>query len=315
MRWEDATFTLPDPSGFAFQAAGMGLNAVDQLITVDHYPARGGKEAIRSARVMPGGQVATAMIACRRLGLPRVRYLGKVGDDEAGRLSRRSLEESGVDCRYLLTEPGTPNQAAVIVIDGESGERTIFWQRSDRLNMTPAELPAEAFCCAPVLLVDGHDQDAAIRCAEEARARGIATVLDVDRVRSRTRELLRLIDFCIGSETFPKDLTGESDLDSALLRAAEGFPGFLAATLGPAGVAFAWEGRVHRVPGFAVPAVDTTGAGDVFHGAFLYGLVQGWPLGRILPFANAAAALNCTAPGARGGLRPAAEVLDFLARA
>jgi sugar/nucleoside kinase (ribokinase family) len=315
MRWEDATFTLPDPSGYRFQAAGMGLNAVDQLIAVDRYPARGGKEAIRSIRVMPGGQVATAMIACRRLGLEKVRYLGKVGDDEAGRLSRRSLEESGVDCRYLLTEPDTPNQAAVILIDGETGERTIFWQRSDRLNMTSEELPVESFCCAPVLLVDGHDQDAAIRCAAVAKGRGIATMLDVDRVRSRTRELLPLIDFCIGSETFPRDLTGEPDLDSALIRAAKECPGFLAATLGPSGVAFAWEGRVHRVPGFAVPAVDTTGAGDVFHGAFLYGLVQGWPLGRILPFANAAAALNCTALGARGGLRPAAEVLDFMARA
>jgi sulfofructose kinase len=290
----------------------MGLNAVDQLLVVSRYPSRGGKEAIRSMQVLPGGQVATAMIACQRMGLARVRYIGKVGDDEFGRLSRRSIEESGVDCRYLVTSPDTPNQSAVILIDAVSGERTIFWQRSDRLNFSAEELPPDAYCCAPLLLIDGHDQDAAVRCAREAKSRGIATVLDVDRMRSRTRDLLPLIDFCIGSETFPRDLTGEEDLEAALLRAQEHCPGFIGATLGPAGVAFVWDGRVHRVPGCRVAAVDTTGAGDVFHGAFMYGLFQGWPLGRILPFANAAAALNCTALGARGGLRTAAEVQQFV---
>lgn len=291
----------------------MGLNAVDQILLLDRYPPRGGKEAIRDSRILPGGQVATAMVTCRALGLDRVRYVGKVGDDEFGRLSRQSLIEKGVDCRHVLTEPGIPNQSAVIAVDGRTGERTIFWQRSDRLNFRPGELSPEAIRCAPVLLLDGHDEDAALWCARQAKEAGMLTVLDIDKVRTRTREILPLIDFCLTSETFPRDLSGEAGLEKALAGVARFCPGLVGATLGPAGVAIRWQGRLETVTGYPVDCVDSTGAGDVFHGAFIFSLLQGWPLGRMLRFANAAAALNCTAFGARGGIRPAAQVLAYMA--
>jgi sulfofructose kinase len=313
MDWTTHRFNLPGSADFPFQVAGMGLNAVDQIVIVDRYPERGGKLPIRESHVLPGGQVATAMVACRVLGLSRVRYIGKVGDDGYGEIARRALEISGVDCRCLFIERDTANQSAVIVVDNASGERTIFWQRPDQLNFRPGELDKAAVCSAPVLHLDGHDEDAAIWCARAAKAAGFVTVLDIDRVRPRTRELLPLIDFCLSSESFPHDLTGQAGLESALHGVARICPGFVGATLGARGVVFLWADRSVIVPGYAVECKDTTGAGDVFHGAFIYGLVQGWPLGQILLFANAAAALNCTALGARGGLRSSAEVLAFMA--
>ncbi|HOB54323.1 MAG TPA: PfkB family carbohydrate kinase [Acidobacteriota bacterium] len=298
--------------GAAFDAVGIGLNAVDRIVTVDCYPALGGKVAFRDERVLPGGQVATAMLAARTLGLPRVRYIGKVGDDAFGRIQLESLAAGGLDTACVRVEPDTPNQSAFIVVDAATGERTIFWQRSERLDFRPGELPPEAYCAAPVLHLDGHDEGMAVECARAARARGILTVLDIDKVRPRSREILPRIDCCISSESFPHALTGEADLERALRGVAALCPGLVAATRGPRGVAGVWRGEYFEVPGYAVRCVDSTGAGDVFHGAFVYALLQGWPLGRMLRFANAAAALNCTAPGARGGLRPAADVIAFM---
>jgi sugar/nucleoside kinase (ribokinase family) len=311
--WESVVFDIPQRNGDPFQVVGMGLNAVDRLLHVGSYPARGGKEEILEERILPGGQVATAMITCRVLGLERVRYIGKVGDDEFGRIARDSLLASGVDCRYLVTEAGAANQAATIVVDGKTGERTIFWSRPDSLNFRPDELTEEAVCCATVLHLDGHDQDAALWCARRAKARGMLTVLDIDKVRDKSRDVLPYIDFCIMSENFPRVLCGEADLERALRATRRFCPGFLASTVGPQGVRFLWGDRYLGVPGYAVKAVDSTGAGDVFHGAFIYACLQRWPLARVLRFANAAAAISCTAPGARGALRPAADVLAFMA--
>jgi sugar/nucleoside kinase (ribokinase family) len=310
--WETFVCDIPSGDAFPFQVVGMGLNAVDRLLTVNRYPDRGGKEEILGERVLPGGQVATAMITCRVLGLERVRYIGKVGDDEFGRIARDSLLESGVDCKNLVMEAGAANQAATIVVDGQTGERTIFWSRPDNLNFRPGELTEEAVCCAPVLHLDGHDQDAALWCARRARERGVMTVLDIDKVRDKSRDLLPFIDFCVMSENFPRVLSGESDLERALRATRRFCPGFLASTVGPQGVRFLWGDRYIGVPGYVVKAVDSTGAGDVFHGAFIYACLQRWSLGRVLRFANAAAAISCTAPGARGNLRPAADVLSFM---
>lgn len=312
MNLDKIFISIPKMDGAAFDAVGIGLNAVDRIVTVDSYPALGGKVAFRDERVLPGGQVATAMLAARTLGLPRVRYIGKVGDDAFGRIQLESLAAGGLDTACVRVEPDTLNQSALIVVDAATGERTIFWQRSERLDFRPGELQPGAYCTAPVLHLDGHDEGMAVECARAARVRGILTVLDIDKVRPRSREILPHIDCCISSESFPHALTGEADLERALRGVAALCPGLVAATRGPRGVAGVWRGEYFEVPGYAIRCVDSTGAGDVFHGAFVYALLQGWPLGRMLRFANAAAALNCTAPGARGGLRPAADVIAFM---
>ncbi|MDP3938453.1 MAG: PfkB family carbohydrate kinase [Deltaproteobacteria bacterium] len=294
--------------GAHFDVVGLGLNAVDTLLVVPEYPQFNTKIEITDHAQTGGGQVATALVACQRWGL-RTKYIGAVGDDEAGRFQRRSLREEGLDISDLLEVPGAFTQMATIIVESRSGERTILWRRDEKLKRDPATLPEEAIARGRVLLVDGHEIPLSIRAAGIARARGMPVILDIDSVREGSRELLALVDYPVVSETFAPRLTGKAAIVEALRevqRLSAG--GFACATLGSGGaLALSPEGDM-RVGAAGVKAVDTTGAGDVFHGGFAYGLVRGWDLARTLRFAAAAASLNCTGYGARGGIRSLEEV-------
>ncbi len=281
---------------------GVGLNATDTLIPVAHYPSRGSKIEFRSAKVLPGGQVATAMIACQLWGL-RARYVGKVGDDIAAELHRSEFSRLGVEA-HLFTAPGCHSQQAFILVD-DGGERTVLWKRDDRLTLRPEELQQEWIVNARAIHVDGHDTAAASLAAGWARAAGVPVVADLDELYPGVEELLNSVDYLITSRDIPGRLTEENDLRKSLPALKERFRSRLtAATLGEEGV-LAWDGTsFHYAPAFRVETIDTTGAGDIFHAGFIYGLLQGWPLQRQLDFACAAAALNCTAIGARGGIQP-----------
>jgi sulfofructose kinase len=281
---------------------GVGLNATDTLIPVAHYPSRGSKIEFRSAKVLPGGQVATAMIACQLWGL-RARYVGKVGDDIAAELHRSEFSRLGVEA-HLFTAPGCHSQQAFILVD-DGGERTVLWKRDDRLTLRPEELEQEWIVNARAIHVDGHDTAAASVAAGWARAAGVPVVADLDELYPGVEKLLNNVDYLITSRDIPGRLTEENDLRKSLPALKERFRSRLtAATLGEEGV-LAWDGTsFHYAPAFRVDTIDTTGAGDIFHAGFIYGLLQGWPLERQLDFACAAAALNCTAIGARGGIQP-----------
>ncbi len=274
---------------------GVGLNATDTLIPVAHYPARGSKVEFRSAKVLPGGQVATAMIACQQWGL-RARYVGKVGDDSAAALHRAEFARLGVEAH------------------DDSGERTVLWKRDDRLTLRPEELHRDWIVNSRALHVDGHDTAAAAAAAGWARAAGIPVIADVDELYPGVDTLLKSVDYLITSRDIPGRLMGEPDLRKSLPALRERFGCRLtAATLGEEGV-LAWDGtQFHYATAFRVQPVDTTGAGDIFHAGFIYGLLQGWPLQRQLDFACAAAALNCTAVGARGGIHSIDSIEHLIA--
>jgi len=208
------------------------------------------------------------------------------------------------------------SQAAYIVIDRESGERTILWRRDPKLDIRPEELRPEMVQGARLLHVDGHDTAAAAQAARWGRAAGLPVTADVDNIYPGLDALLEATDYLVSSESFPAAYTGESDLFRALARIQERYPAMklVAATLGRDGVlGLAGEGFLYE-PAFDVPVRDTTGAGDVFHGAFIYALLEGWPLARILTFSNAVAGLNCTALGARGGIPTLAEAEALVTR-
>ncbi len=303
--------------GFApVDVVGAGENATDTLIQLPGFPAFNTSTRASSVQVLPGGQVASAMVACQLWGL-RARYFGKVGDDAAGEFQRRELSRAGVDS-HIVTVPGCGSQAAWILVDQSSGERTILFQRDDRLSHQPGELPRGGIVSARALLVDGHATLANAQAARWAREAGLPVVADVDNLYPGHDNLLRAVDYLIGSHDLAERLTGEADHTKALSVVAERFGcRLVAATLGRDGV-LAYErdsGRFTYRPAFEVQPVDTTGAGDVFHGGFVFGLVQGWPLERILDFSCAAAGLNCTALGARGGIRPLAEIERLMGEA
>ena len=291
---------------------GVGLNATDMLIRLPHYPALGSKVEFRSAEILPGGQVATAVAACRQWGL-RTRYVGKIGDDSAAAIHRAEFDRLGVEA-HLVTAAGCASQQAVILVD-DAGERTVLWKRDNRLTLLPEELRREWISNARALHVDGHDTAAAVAAAGWARAAGVPVIADLDDLYPGVEALLEKIDYLITSRDIPGRLTGKPDLRQSLPEVRKRYGGRLAAaTLGHGGV-LAWDGaRFHYAPAFQVNTLDTTGAGDIFHAGFIYGLLQEWPLPRQLAFACAAAALNCTASGARGGIRPVKEIEELAAK-
>ena len=290
---------------------GVGLNATDTLIRLPRYPALGSKIEFHSADILPGGQVATAMAACQQWGL-RTRYVGKVGEDHAADVHRAEFAGLGVET-HLLTAKGCASQQAVILVD-DAGERTVLWKRDHGLTLGPEELKREWVTSARALHVDGHDTAAAALAASWAREARVATIADLDDLYPGVEALLPNIDYLITSRDIPQRLSGQADLHESLPAVRDRYLCRLtAATLGHEGV-LAWDGsQFHYAPAFQVKTVDTTGAGDLFHAGFIYGLLQDWSLPRQLEFACAAAALNCTATGARGGIQSVERIEALMA--
>jgi sulfofructose kinase len=290
---------------------GVGLNATDTIIPLPHYPALGSKVEFHSVNVLPGGQVATAVVACQQWGL-HTRYVGKIGDDAAAAIHRAEFARLGVEA-HLLTAAGCASQQAFILVD-EAGERTVLWKGDPRLTLQPEELQRDWIVNARALHVDGHDTAAAVVAAGWARGAGIPVVADLDDLYPGVNALLNHVDYLITSRDIPARLVGDGDLRRSLPEVRRRYGCRLtAATLGREGV-LAWDGaHFHYAPAFQVGVVDTTGAGDIFHAGFLYGLLQGWPLPRQLEFGCAAAALNCTGTGARGGIQAIRDIEALLA--
>jgi len=288
---------------------GVGLNATDTLIPLKSFPLRGSKTEYRGGSVMPGGQAATTVAACATWGLS-ARYVGKLGEDDAARLHRAAFDRAGVEAK-LTTVAGAASPQSLILVD-EGGERTVLCRRDERLLLQPGDLRRDWIVNARALLVDGYETAAATVAAGWAREAGIPVIADLDELYEGVEELIAKVDYVIVSRDFPFRLMGERNLESALRRMRDRFGCRLtAATLGEDGV-LAWDGTefLHRLA-FHVAVKDTTGAGDIFHAGFIYGLLQGWELERQLDFACAAAAINCTAAGARGGIGTVAAIEEL----
>lgn len=304
-------FGIEWPKGRPFQVIGLGLNAVDWICVLPRYPSRGAKIQMDEIYKRGGGQVATASALCGRYGL-KVRYIGRVGDDEVGRFSLADLRNEPMDISCVDMVPGAFSQLAVILVDQRTGERTILWKRDPKMRYQHGELKEEWIVDGQILHLDGYDQRASTQAARWARTAGMKVSLDIDEVQTGVGELLELTDFAIPTIDFVRRFSGKKDWKEGLLFLSGVAPGFVAVTLGKRGAAAVWGGKIIRIPAIAVTAVDTTGAGDVFHGAFVYSLFQDWSVERCLRFANAAGALACTRYGARGGIPAIDEVLRVL---
>jgi len=296
----------------AVDVVGVGLNATDTVVQIGEFPSSGAKIEYTDERVMPGGQVATTVVACQAWG-SSTRYIGKLGDDEAARLHEDAFAEAGVDAK-LIKVPDAPSPRSLILVD-RHGERTVLCRRDERVILQPNELQREWVTTARILHVDGHDTAAATLAATWAREAGIPVVADLDETYPGVEDLIRKIDYLIVSRDFPLRLVRDADLKRALKSMQLRYGCSLtAATLGPGGV-LAWDGKAfHYRPAYNVNVVDTTGAGDIFHAGFIHGLLQDWTLDRRLDFACAAAAINCMADGARGGIRPIEEIEALMSR-
>jgi sugar/nucleoside kinase (ribokinase family) len=307
-------FPLAAPRDKQFDAVGFGLNAVDHLIVVPEYPAFDTKMRLLDHKQSAGGQTASAMVALRRLGM-KTAYAGRFGSDPAGLFGFQTLKDDDVNVDFVEIVEGARNQIAFITIDARSGERTIVWDRDERLAYKREEAPAEFGSLGKILHLDAHDPPACVAVAKAARETGTIVSADIDNVYEGLPELLPLIDVMIGSKEFPRRVTGVLDPRDALVELKNRFGcALVGMTVGAAGAVIYHEGSFIESPGFAAPGgcKDTTGAGDAFHAGFLYGFLTGEDIETSLKLGNAIAAIKCSALGARTALPTKSELDEFL---
>jgi len=290
---------------------GMGLNAVDHLCVVPNYPQFDSKVKMLEYSKQGGGQVATAMVTCVRLGL-KAKYIGKVGDDEFGWFSLETLKREGIDVSEVMVEKGAYSQFAFILIENGTGERTIIWDRDDTLKIHLHEIKKESICSGKVLHLDTHEVEASIQAARWAKEEGIPVMLDAEKVKDGTAELLTYVDILIADRTFPKSMIGCDDVRESLEKLGKLGPSFVCVTLGKEGSLALYDGEIFKTPAFKVECKDTTGAGDVFHGAFIYGMLRNWEIEEILRFSHGAASLKCRSLGGRSGIPSLPAIMKFI---
>ncbi len=301
-----------NPPSKTWDVVGLGANSVDYVNLLPGYPQPFGsfaKMRIRAQEILCGGQTATAMATCASLGL-RAKYVGVTGTDENGRRVRQAMAERAIDMTDSIIRDAQ-NQFAVILVDETTGDRIVLWDRDERLLFREAEIPHAAIASARLLHVDDVDQGAAIEAARRARAAGIPVTSDIDRMTPRTEELVAAVTIPIFAEHVPRELTGVADPEHALRQLRATHDGLLCITLGERGAMALSGDRLIVEPAFKVNAVDTTGAGDVFRGGFIYALLQNWPVDEVVRFANAAAGTSCTRLGALNGVPTLDEAMTL----
>jgi sugar/nucleoside kinase (ribokinase family) len=257
--------------------------------------------------VQAGGAIGTALATVCALG-SQARYFGRLSDDEFGAIILRGLRDFGVDTSFVLTDPEKVSPVSFTLVDSQTGRRMVRFTRGNISEIEPGELPRALLDDAGLLLVDGRMPAVQIAIAERARTLGVPVLLDARHLAPGMGELLDLCDVVIGSERFAAEISHTSDIRRSLMELTKMGPRVAVLTLGEEGAIGLEGGTLVRQPALEVEVQDTSGASDVFRGAFAYATLQGWNLSRCLPFANAAAGLNCRHLGGLGGIPSLAEV-------
>jgi sugar/nucleoside kinase (ribokinase family) len=303
---------------------GLGVVAVDDLLYVDCFPRPNTKMRIHSKRRQGGGLTATALVAAARLGA-RTAFMAVLGDDELSRFTLQEMERGGVDCAPVLRREEARPVHAVVIVDRSTGERTILYADDGVVPIRPEEIGADLIAGCRLLFVDFTAAEGGLRAVELAHAHGIPVVADIEQESAPCMaDLIPLVDHLIVDAEMAGRATGETQPESMVRRLAQPSPGgaqphsggarperaCTVVTAGEKGCWYAeWGGQVHHFPAYRVNVVDTTGCGDVFHGAYAACIAGGESVPAAIRIATAAAALKATQPGGRSGIptRPVVE--------
>jgi len=294
-----------------FDVVGLGENSLDRIVTLDGWPSPGAKLSLEESGVHPGGQVASAILGCARLGL-RCAYLGAVGQDEAAGTVLAPLRRAGVDVEGVASRLGARTRTALILVRRADGERCVMTCRDPELDLSPPLSCEQTLAQSRIVHLDASDPEASLWAARVARESGIPVVLDLDEVCEAAEALLAVADFPVVSRSFAETWGGTGDPEAGLERLARGSCRLAVVTCESAGAIAHWRGRQIQAEGFAVSVRDSTGAGDAFRAGFIWGLLQGQGVTDLLQSANAVAALSCMQLGAQSGLPDLESLTEFL---
>ncbi|NQT56829.1 MAG: sugar kinase [Desulfobacteraceae bacterium] len=294
------------------QVIGLGQACIDYLGDLTSYPQEDDKIELNNLHIRCGGPASTALVSLSRLGIS-TSFLGSISDDPFGMEILKNLKKEKVDVSFLKITPGYMSQFAFISVTKKSAKRTIFWYRGTVPYLRPRDVDLSRFPNARILHIDGLMVDACMEAARQAKTSGMTVVMDAGTMREGSKELASLVDILISSEIFAKPLVGpEAAHETSLQELRKLGPKQVVITFGSEGSIGLNDKGISRQAAFPVNAVDTTGAGDVYHGGYIYGLLQGWEMSKCMRFASAAAALKCVKTGAQTGIPDLKAINNFI---
>jgi sulfofructose kinase len=296
----------------SYDVVGLGIVTTDHLGILDQFPEEDTKQRLHEYTQQGGGTVGTPLVVCARLGL-RSAYIGRLGDDPSSEFVRRDFEREGVDTAHVINDRSFISPSAMILVNPSTHTRTIAWHKPATSEIRVSDMNADVVRSSRAFYVDAHEGPASLAAARVALESGAMVFVDADNLTDGIRSVLPLADVIIGSAHFARLRYGDGFTPEQVARLLfDEFGGICAITAGVDGsYVVTEEGRFHQ-PAFEIDVVDTTGAGDVYHGGFLFGLLRGWPVSDCACFASATAALKCRALGGRAGVPRFEEVTAFL---
>lgn len=294
-----------------YDCVGLGVNAVDYLSILDPYPQLDDKVDVLKSSIQGGGPVPTALATLAKLGA-KVCYIGKVGADAEGELVRSQLEKEGVDTRFMLLDKKIKTSQAYIWVDKKSGKRTVALDRDKKNILSRKELGFLDTIFTKYLHLDAREPQLNISVASWAKRQYALVCLDVGSLRKGVESVFPYVDHLVVSSRFACGFTQNADPYAACNLLMKTGCETAVVTIGEKGCICGTDEGIFHSTGFKVRVVDTTGAGDVFHGAFIYGLLRSWPLRKTTEFANACAAIKCRKLGGRAGIPALTQVQNFL---
>jgi len=294
-----------------YDCLGFGICATDYLCIVPKYPELDEKTEAIDFSLQGGGPVATALVTLARLGC-KTTFIGRIGDDANGKFLLNEFAREDVDTTGIIVDRSTPTNQAFIWIDQQTGKKSIVLNNRQYQKVLPSEIKLEHVRSAKYLLVDGRDTEATFQLIKWSKEQGIKIIIDAGSPRNRMGELLGLVDYPVVSENFCQKYLKLKDYKKAIKNFLYHGAEAAVVTCGSRGCYGGDKTGIYYQPAFQVDVVDTTGAGDVFHGAFIFGLLKNWELSKILKFASATAAIKCNALGGRSGIPDFTSVNKFL---
>jgi sulfofructose kinase len=300
----------------SYDVVGLGVSTLDLLMVIDDFPERESVQRAHSSLLQGGGPVATAMVTVARLG-GRAAMVDKVGDDWRGNLILQEFAREGVATEHAVVSAGHSSSIASIQVRKADGARSITYAPGDTEELSAAEVPEDVVASAKILHLNGRHFDACIAAAGLGKRHGVVVSFDggAHRYRPELKELVALSDVCIVARDFAFSFSGAKSLEASAAALLDAGPGMVVVTAGSEGSWLFEKGdEPFHQPAFeAGRVVDTTGAGDAYHGAFLFGLARGYSLRSCALMASAVAALNTEALGGRSALPTFDEAVAFLA--